>query len=161
MASSQLLVSTRSGIPSELVEFNLIQAGGEVLCDKVRTGNPPPGGSTDTAQLHSAGSAHFSTMCALCTPERAECARCVGLPGVTDQPHQAFHSSPSRPLGTGTQYSGGGIRGTPGFGMPCPVRHNCSRLLPSTQNMVMRMEIVEITMAVMSVMMMSSHFLSQ
>ena len=49
MASSQLLVSTRSGIPSELVEFNLIQAGGEVLCDKVRTGNPPPGGSTDTA----------------------------------------------------------------------------------------------------------------
>ena len=77
VAGSQLLVSTRSGIPSELVEFNLIQAGGEVLCDKVRTGNPPPGGSTDTAQLHSAGSAHFSTMCALCTPERAECARCV------------------------------------------------------------------------------------
>ena len=161
VASSQLLVSTRSGIPSELVEFNLIQAGGEVLCDKVRTGNPPPGGSTDTAQLHSAGSAHFFTMCALCTPERAECARCVGLPGVTDQPHQAFHSSPSRLLGTGTQYSGGGIRGTPGFGMPCPVRHNCSRLLPSTKNMVMMMEIVEITMAVMLVMRMSSHFLAQ
>ena len=42
-----LLVSTRSGIPLELVKFNLIQA--EVLCDKERTGNPPPGGSTHTA----------------------------------------------------------------------------------------------------------------
>ena len=43
-----LLVSTRSGIPLELVKFNLIQAR-EVLCDKERTGNPPPGGSTHTA----------------------------------------------------------------------------------------------------------------
>ena len=42
-----LLVSTRSGIPLELVKFNLIQA--EVLCDKERTGNPPPGVSTDTS----------------------------------------------------------------------------------------------------------------
>ena len=43
-----LLVSTRSGIPLELVEFNLIQVVGEGRCgcDKERTGNPPPGGFT-------------------------------------------------------------------------------------------------------------------
>ena len=78
MASSQLLVSTRRGIPSELVEFNLIQAGGEVLCDKVRTGNPPPGGSTDTAQLHSAGSAlHTSPQCAHCAHHGEQSVRGV------------------------------------------------------------------------------------
>ena len=43
-----LLVSTRNGIPLELVEFNLIQVVGEGRCgcDKERTGNPPPGGFT-------------------------------------------------------------------------------------------------------------------
>ena len=95
MASSQLLVSTRSGIPSELVEFNLIQAGGEVLCDKVRTGNPPPGGSTDTANS-TLLEVHTSPQCAHCAHQREQSVR--GVCGSAWSDRSATSSIPLLPL---------------------------------------------------------------
>ena len=83
-----------------------------MLCDKERTGNPAPGGSTHTA-ANTLQWPNYSL--------RSRVESSAGCSGVTDQPHQAFHSSPlSASQGTAVQH-GWALTQAP-WGPACPAQ---------------------------------------